>query len=347
LEEKISLIKQKTPYKNNDEYIVKIGKFLVIFEKYNKKLIKKYEVSKAEIFFQKFKNQINFSYINNKNNINDKLNGFLVTLLFKLYYYNEVCLNQNKLDYDKNNIEIKKSIIEEEFKRIEGIINEKYRAKIKIIEEVFKKQAIGILNKEKKYNVNEIRERLIQLGYQNKLSQLFNSFYNNELKNISLDFIYFCINEISDLLSSESLQNIISLIAENFREKDDSKFGLILGTIFAASALGAGIASVGGVAFILFTYGAVYTGFPLIIFGIIKLKRWLEDNNENKVIEYFEVIIKELKKNKKQFIEKIKIKKEEFIEKLNKTNEITSDEIRNLNKANYSFNFQNFIQEFK
>ena len=103
----------------------------------------------------------------------------------------------------------------------------------------------------------------------------------------------------------------------------------------------------GGVAFCLFLYGAVYTGFPLLFFGIYKLNRWLKDNNENKVIEYFNGIKEELEKNKKKFIEKIKIKKEEFIEKLNKTNEITSDEIRNLNKANYSSKFQNFIQEFK
>ena len=350
LEEKISLIKQKTSDKNNDEYIDKICKFLVIFEKFSTKLIKKYEASKAEIFFQKFKNQINFSYTNNKNNINDKLNGVLITLLFKLYYYNELCLNEKKLDFDKKNIEVKKNLIEKEFKRIEGVIEEKYSSKIKIIEEVYKNQAIETLKKERYYNANEIRERLIQLGYQDKLSKLFNSFYNNELKNISLDFIYFCINEISDLLSSESLQNIISIITDNFREKNDSsdyKAGLIFGALFAASSIGVGAASVGGVVFILCTYGAIYTGIPLIVFGVIKFKEWLQDTNENKVKEYFDRVIKELKKNKKEFIEKIKIKKEEFIEKLQKTNEITSDEIKNLNKANYPSNFQNFIQEFK
>ena len=47
LEKKISLIKQKTSDKNN-EYILKIAKFLVIFEKYKTKLIKKYDSSKAE-----------------------------------------------------------------------------------------------------------------------------------------------------------------------------------------------------------------------------------------------------------------------------------------------------------
>ena len=166
---------------------------MVIFEKFSKKLIKKYEVSKAGIFFQKFKNQINFSYINNKNYLSDKLDGFLMKLLFKLYYYNELCLNEEKLDYDKKNIQEKKNIIENEFKRIESIINDKFSRKIKIIEEVYKKQAIEILRNEKKYDIKELTERLMQLGYQDKLSQLFDSFYNNELKNISLDFIFFVL----------------------------------------------------------------------------------------------------------------------------------------------------------
>ena len=120
-----------------------------------------------------------------------------------------------------------------------------------------------------------------------------------------------------------------------------------MGALFAASSIGVGAASVGGVVFILCTYGVIYTGVPLIVFGVIKFKEWLQDTNENKVKEYFDRVISELKKNKKEFIEKINIKKEEFIEKLKKTNEITSDEIKNLNKANYPSNFQNFIQEFK
>ena len=350
LKEKISLIKQKTSYKNNDEYIAKIGKFLVIFEKFSTKLIKKYEASKAEEFFQKFKNQINFTNKNNKNNINDKLNGVLITLLFQLYYYNELCLNEKKLVFDKKNIEVKKNLIEKEFKRIKGVIEEKYSSKIKVIEEVYKNQAIETLKKERHYNVNEIRERLIQLGYQDKLSKLFNSFYNNELKNISLDFIYFCINEISDLLSSESLQNIISIISDNFTENNDStgfRTALILGAIFASSYIGYGAAGLGLTALLLRVYAVFFGSIPLIIFSVFKFKEWLEDTNENKVKKYFDGIISELKKNKEEFIEKIKIKKEEFIEKLNKTNEINSDEIINLNKAKYPSNFQNFIQEFQ
>ena len=219
-----------------------------------------------------------------------------------------------------------------------------------MIEEVYKNQAIETLKRERYYNVNEIRERLIQLGYQDKLSRLFNSFYNNELKNISLDFIYFCINEISDLLSSESLQNIISIISDNFRENNEStgfRTALILGAIFASSYIGYGAAGLGLTALLLRASAVFFGSIPLIIFSVFKFKEWLEDTNENKVKKYFDRIISELKKNKKEFIEKIKIKKEEFIEKLNKTNEITSDEIINLNKAKYPSNFQNFIQEFK
>ena len=74
---------------------------MVIFEKYKNKLIKKYEYSKAQIFFQKFKNQINSSYNNNKDKISLKLNIFLIDILFRLFYYDELCHNQGNLEFKK------------------------------------------------------------------------------------------------------------------------------------------------------------------------------------------------------------------------------------------------------
>ena len=349
LEKKISLIKQKTSDKNN-EYILKIAKFLVIFEKYKTKLIKKYDSSKAEVFFKKFHEQIKLSHKNNKNDTSFRLDGFLINLLFKLFYYNELCLDERKFDFNKKNIEIKKSIIEKEYNRIKQIIDKKYSEKKIIIEDVFEKEAIEVLKEEKYHTVYEIKNRLIQLGYQEKLLKLFNNFYNNELKNIRLDFIYFCINEISELLNAESLQNIISLVSNSFKEKDNTslnKLGLISGAVVSASALGVMAGTAGGAIWGFSLVGGIYAIFPLIVFGITKFIDWKNDTNEFKVKDYFNRIKKEFEKKIKEYIKSIKTKKDEFIEKLEKTNKISSEEINALNEANYLKNFQNLIEELK
>lgn len=349
LEKKISLIKQKTSDKNN-EYILKISKFLVIFEKYKTKLIKKYESSKAEVFFKQFHNQIKLSHKNNKNNTSLRLDGFLINLLFKLFYYNELCFNEGNFDFNKKNIEIKKNIIEKEYNRIKEIINKKYLEKKIIIEDGFEKEAIEVLKEEKYHTVYEIKSRLIKLGYQEKLLKLFNLFYNNELKNIRLDFIYFCINEISDLLNVESLQNIISLVSTLFKEKDNTslnKMGLISGVAVSASALGIWAGTAGGAVYALSIIGGFYAIIPFIAFGVTKYINWINDTNEFKVKDYFKRIKKEFEKIIKEFIKSIETKKNEFIEKLEKTNEISSEEIKALKEAKYLENFQNLIEELK
>ena len=107
LQEKILLIKQKSS-DNNDAYVLKIAKFLIIFEKYKNILIKKYESSKAEFFFQQFNNQIKLAKENNNINLNNKICYYITTLLFNLSYYNELCLDEEKIIYYKDKIKIKK-----------------------------------------------------------------------------------------------------------------------------------------------------------------------------------------------------------------------------------------------
>ena len=345
LEQKISLIKKKSSDDNN-EYILKIAKFLVIFEKYKNKLIKKYEYSKAQIFFQKFKNQINSSYNNNKDKISLKLNIFLIDILFRLFYYDELCHNQGNLEFKKKNIRIKKSIIEKEYKRIVEVIKNKYLAKKKIIEEDYKVNAIKELENEKHHTPNEIKIRLKQLGYEGKITNLFNSFYNNELKNISFDFIIFCINEISDLLSVDSFQKIISVISDNFSDEIKNSAwskGLVYSSILSAYALGFSSTLVGG-PFII-GLGLGYLLMPIVLFGFLKYKEWKNDTNKHKVEVYFDSLIKEFNKNEDSFIKSIGVKKDEFIEKLEKTDEINSQEIVDLKNANYEKNFQILMEE--
>ena len=346
LENKISIIKEKT-WDKESECLLKLSEFLIIFEKYKKILIKKYQSSRVENFFERFNSQVNFSKINNAKIMYQKINGYFINLLFKLYYYNELCLNEGNLENYKKKIEIKKSIIDEEYNRIKNIIDKNFVDKINIIED-YKKEAISIIEKEKYLTQREIFERIKELGYENKLSKLFDLLYN-DIKKIQLNFIYFCANEISNLLNPEYLQKILSLISYSFRAKDNSgikKAALIFGGGFIASALGFYIAtSAAAASFWLF--GAIYTGYPALILGIKYLHTYITDTNKHKIQNYFDEVIVELKKSKNNFIRSIEDKKKDFIDKLEKSNKISSEDISQLKKANYQKTFQDFIDLFE
>lgn len=94
----MELIKKASNNYADKNIILKIAKFLVYFSKHKKELIKKYDSSKAEIFFQKFNTQINSSQLNNYNNLKLKFNGYILTLFFKLYYYDKLCSNEGNIE---------------------------------------------------------------------------------------------------------------------------------------------------------------------------------------------------------------------------------------------------------
>ena len=346
LENKISIIKEKT-WDKESECLLKLSEFLIIFEKYKKILIKKYQSSRVENFFERFNSQVNFSKINNAKIMYQKINGYFLNLLFKLYYYNELCLNEGILENYKNKIDIKKSIIDKEYNRIKDIIDKNFADKINIIKD-YKKEAISIIGNEQYLTQTEIFERIKELGYVRKLSNLFDLLYN-DIKKIRLNFIYFCANEISNLLNPEYLQKILSLISYSFRAKDNSgikKAALIFGGGFFASALGFYIAT-SAAAESFWLFGAIYTGYPALILGIKYLHTYLTDTNKHKIQNYFDEVIVELKKSKNNFIRSIEDKKKDFIDKLEKSNKISSEDISQLKKANYQKAFQDFIDLFE
>ena len=347
LQKNVDIINQKTSDKNN-KYILKLAKFLIIFDKHNKELVASYKSSKAEIFFQKFINQMNVSKKNNIENLQIKFMSYILELLFQLYYYNELCSNENNLEFYKKRIELKKSTIENEYKNIINTIDKKFSDKKKEIEE-FKTQALNELKEEeKKLTEFEITERIKEFGFEEKINKKFDLLYN-DLKEIKYDFIYFCIDEISDLLAYESLQEILSTIISSFINKNNKELinmTMISSSIFLISSFGASLAT-SELGITLGLLGVSYAGIFVLTLVPILLYKYFTNNNAKKIKEYFDRVNSELDKNKNKFKKMIEGKKNEFIMKLEKSDNISKKEINLLKEFNYENNFKNLMKLFK
>ena len=346
LKEKIEFIKQKSRDKN-DDYVLKIAKFLIIFEKHKKELIKKYKSSKAEFFFKHFQNQINVAKKNNLSNLNNKICFYILSVCFNLLYFDELCSQEGKIEYYKKRIEIKKQTIENEYKRIENIIKKKFDIKIKEIETNYKEDLNSKLKDEKKLSVEEVKEKIQELNINEKLDNLINSLHN-DLTKINLNFIYFCINEIASLLNSKNFQDIISNISKSFKDYDDSslkKASLISGSLMLGSSIITSI-STSTFGLTLGYLGVIYSGIVFVPLIGAAIYYWWKDTNSEKINEYFDGIIKELNKIKGSFLKSIKEKKDDFIEQLEKKDSISSEEIKALKELNFPKNLDELIKLF-
>ena len=254
---------------------------------------------------------------------------------------------KKKNDYYKSKIKVKKQTIENEYKKIENIIDNNLNETKKEID-ILKEKVIKIAEQKEKLTVKEIKEMMKELDIEEKLNKLFNYLYE-DLKKINFNFTYFCINEISTLLDSKEFRNIVSNINEKFRDIDNSEFG-------KAAMYSIGVTLVSS----LLTYsssltffavlGLLGTGISILVFvEVIALSAyfWLRDNNTQKVKDYFEKVTKELDDKVENFKKSIKEKKDEFIKKLGQKNEIASKEIIALKISNYPLNFEEIKKLFK
>lgn len=241
----INEIKNKKKLPKDEVNLKNVAKFLISFRKNNKKLIKNYESSKADIFFSKFKSQMNSSTENNEKNIFKKFNNYLINIFFQLFFFNELCSQEGKINEYKNNIENKKKIIEKEYNTIVEIINNKFLNKEKIIDE-YKKNAISLIPNDEKLDTEQIYEKIKSFGTENKIKNLM-KYLDNEIQKIQIDFYFFCIKEIVDLLKDlDSFQNILENISMSYRLKEGNGVFVassIIGGVFLISSYGISVAT--------------------------------------------------------------------------------------------------------
>ena len=181
-------------------YIEKISKFVLsIIEQ--KKELKIYKTSYADIFFTKFREQIYYSYNNNNKLILMKFSSFLFKILLKLYYIDKLCLNPEIMKLAQENIEDKKQII-----------IQKYNEFIKKVENEFD----GIIE-----HLNEIKKKIIiientdayKIIKEYKLDDIIDNLMNNvinEINEMNSFYYEFCFNQISELFENEG--NFIKIL---------------------------------------------------------------------------------------------------------------------------------------
>ena len=273
-----------------------------------------------------------------------------MTVLFKLYFYYELCLNDDKIDDCKHNIEIKKCIIEKEYKQIVDIIKKKFSDKITIIEG-YKQNVISLIsNLDISLTKEEIMEKIKNLGIENKIINLMN-FLHKEIEKIKLDFYFFCIKEISELLKIGSFQEVLETISSSFNEKFNSSLaitGTIIGGVFLVSTFGISVATT-ELGLTVGLLGATYSGFGLLFIVPIFINEIYQKykSNEKKINDYFENVCSQIIKIQDKYIKVIENKKKDFFDNLVNTCNISPKEIQLLKKAGFQQNFENFIKIFK
>ena len=282
-------------------------------------------------------------------NLHNKICFHLLNVCFNLLYFDELCSQEGKIEYYKKKIELKKQTIENEYKRIENVIKKKFDIKIKEIKTDYKEVLLTKIKDELKLSVEEVKEKIKDLNIDEKLDNLINSLYK-DLTKINLNFIYFCINEITSLLNSKDFNDIVTGISKSFKDVDDSglkKAFIISGGMALASSFATSVSTTAlGLTLSLSMMGAFYmTIFFVPLFGAYLYSKW--KSNTEKVNDYFNRIIKELNKNKESFLKSIKEKKDDFINQLVKKESISSKEINLLKEMNFPQNLTELIKLFQ
>lgn len=348
LNDKINIIKQKLGNNDDNEYIIKIANFIICLLK-NKKQLFRYKSSKADLFFEKFMNEIHTAQENNSKNKLTKFSGYLILLLFRLFYINDLCINDQRLNDYKTNIKTKIDIIESESKDIEKRINRMFESRLRTIDE-YQENAIELISNEVEMSNEEIIERLKSLNYENRINDMMRRL-DNDINNIQIDYYFFCMQKITEIINDlTEFQGTLDIISYNFN-RDLNINNYLRKGVFALCAgwmalVGSGsiIAAFNIVNLALFTFNFLFP--PLFYFSYKLLNLFFREKNHKKIEHYFSEVKKHIDKIKKKYLESIERQKKEYISELEKSMNISSDEIKYLKNINYQDKLQNLKKIF-
>ena len=349
LNDKINIIKQKLGNNDDNEYIIKIANFIICLLK-NKKQLFRYKSSKADLFFEKFMNEIHTAQENNSKNKLTKFSGYLILLLFRLFYINDLCINDQRLNDYKTNIKTKIDIIESESKDIEKRINRMFESRLRTIDE-YQENAIELISNEVEMSNEEIIERLKSLNYENRINDMMRRL-DNDINNIQIDYYFFCMQKITEIINDlTEFQGTLDIISYNLNRDLQINNYLKKGIFFIWAS---GVFSSSTKAILMawyslslmpvFAYAFLY--IPIIYVSYKFFDLCLEYKNDKKIKIYFFEIKKHIDKIKKKYLESTKRQKEQYILELKKSKNITLDEIKYLKNINYQDKLQDLITLF-
>ena len=295
---------------NNNELKEKIAKFIlsILNNKYEIKLFKN---SYAKTFFDEFKKEINSAKKNNKKLKEDKIIIHFVKLLFRLFYIDSLCSDENKIKIFNKNIEEKMKQLEEILinfnEKTDSIFNEKINDFNQIKEDIKKDKNFSEEIKE------NLREKIKEIV--NKLEKILDS--------LKKDFCDDCQIIISDILNDDNSTKILNLISNiinrfdliDFNNRKDCDFSNLPSVL------------------------RMIVNIIIMPYSIMKDIYYLL----NELDSYFDEINKyfnELKKIFKNNLEKIK---EKYKSELKNFKEISINEIKKLKVKDFQKNFLNLI----
>ena len=315
---------------NEEQLIIKKLAILVISILENKEQLKKYKSSYADIFFSKFREQIIIADKNNREYIIKKSLSYIIYTLFKLYYINNLCSNEDIINSCKKKIDKIKKKIKKECEYNIDIINNDFSL---ILEENIKELEEDIIKKiDKKGNISR---KDIELEIENnqiieQINNLIEEQKKEKIEQIN-NFGEYCIDQCSNLIEEGNFKIISGIVLLNFGEKYFGRLNLSQSLIQSIVY-----------SFPLFLFGHFFF-FAIIPYDLYQRLK----SNEKKVSDIFNEI-KEVIKDIKNKIS-LEFEKQEyyFISNIDDIEQITEEEIKFLKKTNFSNNFNKLITFIK
>lgn len=290
-------------------YVEKISKLILsIIEK--KHQLKIYKTSYGDIFFGKFREQINNSYNNNKKLILNKFGSYLYRILLNITYIDKLCSDDTLIKVSQKNIEDKKKIINEKYDEFIEKVKNEFSEIIKYLNEIHSNisNTINITNCEsinisqilKDYKIDDLIEQL-----KNKLNQ--------EIIDMNSYYCEYSINQISELIKNDGQFAKINQFILNFSDNHMTNYSL----------------------FYLF-----YRAFRLSIsFRDIKILR----KKKMDLQDIFKQKENDFLYNQGEYINEIIAKKNIFITELNNLQNVSSKEINYLKRNDFNRKYREFI----
>jgi len=319
---------------NEEQLIVKKLAILVVSILENKEQLKKYKSSYADIFFSKFREQIIISDINNREYIINKSLSYVIYTLFKLYYINNLCSNEDIINSCKKKIEKIKKIIKNECEINIDIINNDFSL---ILEEDIKELEEDIIKKiEKKGNIS--RKDIELIIKDNQIIEQINNLIEEQKKEKMEQINSFeeyctrqCSNLIEDIKEEGNFKIISGIVLLHFREKyigktdpsQNSKDYLIKQKIS-----------------LVFHFYFFFLAIPYDLYQRYK-------SNESKISDIFNEMKEIIIDIKNMIILEFEKQENYFISNINDIEQITEEEIIFLKKTNFINNFNELITFIK
>ena len=250
-------------------------------------------------------------------------------IIFTLFYFHELCLDNSLFLESINQIKTRKNNIENEFQKLIKIYDEKLLANKNMIKEL-EEEINKIIGEKNNLSKDKILEIMKNNDIPERIDRLMKKL-NKEISRMKIIFDKYCVNQILELFNElKSFDLIIEKISLNFKASSykssiSATVGGIIGTIFGyfvddlALVAASSQASYTSLAFT--SIFSITSGIIIACFGIgFFVFKLYQNNKENKkkINDFYNEIIKNAEDLNKKYKQLLNDKKEKFKNELKK-----------------------------